>query len=133
MPVAVCMRVTYASPKFLTSCLMAMVELNADLYAARAELVAPWSWRWVPDPIEICNAEGCRFADTSTLIDVVDLQRQGYGSCGPLSCAYAGYCITRAKARDVAIELWPDVEDAWHVVAKANGKTLDPQVIGAAA
>ena len=131
MTVAVCMRVTIASPRFLVSCLMALVELNAELYAARENLGAPWSLVWVPDQLETCDASGCRFADTSTLIDVVELSRLGYGSCGPLSCAYASYAFVRARARDVAIELIPDVEDAWHVVAHANGRVLDPQQIGA--
>jgi hypothetical protein len=124
------MRVTYASPRFLMACLMALVELNAELYNARSNLHAPWSLIWVPDQLEVCDASGCRFADTSTLIDVVDLERIGAGSCGPLACAYAAYAATRARARDVSIELLPDVEDAWHVVAHANGRLLDPQVIG---
>lgn len=125
-----CMRVTYASPRFLMSCLLALVELNVELYAARPNLRAPWALIWTPDQLETCDASGCRFADTSTLLDVVDLQRQGYGSCGPLACAYAAYAVQRSRARDVSVELLPDVEDAWHVVAHANGRLLDPQVIG---
>lgn len=134
MSVAVCLRVTYASPALLADVLAALARHNAEIYRRHASLAPPWSLLWVPDQIQTCDATGCRLNDTSTLLDVIDLYALGEGSCGPLACAYAGFLATRHGDASARVELLPGVGgdvDAHHVVAATSQRIYDPQILGA--
>jgi len=112
----------------------ALAQHNAAIYRRNPLLGAPWSLVWIPDQIESCDAKGCRLNDTSTLVDVIALYKQGYGSCGPLACAYAGYLQGRhndvaARVRLLPSQIDPDI---WHAVAENSNRVYDPQQLGGA-
>lgn len=134
MSVSICLRTRNATPALLVDLLGAYARHNAEIFRRNLGLLPPWSIRWIPDQIETCDAKGCRFNDTSTLLDVLELYAQGFGSCGSLACAYAGFLAGRQGDASARIELLPsgvDV-DAWHAVAANEQRIYDPQVVGAA-
>jgi hypothetical protein len=129
MPVKVCI-VAHSMPRsFLEAVLDALASINGGLYHGGIVKAAPWTLRWVPDPVYICDDNGCMLATEATFADASQLALVGQGSCGPLAAAYAGYL--RAKGRDAVVSLRNAFgPHSWHAVCVSGGSVFDPQKIG---
>lgn len=129
MAVTLCMRVHAIDPEDIAAVLAALAERNERLYRTMlrrgGSAPSPFDLIWHPDQLIDCDSTGCSLVDTSVLHDAVLLHKRGYGSCGELSCAYAGY-LAAVQGQNATIELISTGAGKWHVVAHANGRTYDP-------
>ena len=134
MSVAMCISLRYATKRTIEAVCEALAEFNAELYARGTVTTPPWSWRWVPDELVVCDATVCRVADTSTLADVSIIEPRGAASCGPLACAYVAWLRVH-EGTPARIEAQKLGDGVWHVTARGSmlGRAYvwDPQVIGA--
>lgn len=129
MAVRMCI-VAHSMPRaFLEAVLDALAAINGGLYHGGVVKSPPWSLRWVPDPVYVCDENGCILANEATFQDVSVLAVTGRGSCGPLASAYAGFL--RSKGRDAHVKLQRAFgPSSWHAVCVSGGSVFDPQQIG---
>ncbi len=126
MSVSICIRAKRIDAETIARTLLTLVDLNVELYRARDVTVAPWPTRsspglvWIPDEP----------ANVSTLHDASLLQERGWGSCGELACAYAGWLVVYYNGSG-NLQLLSNGPDAWHVTATRGRTVYDPQILGA--
>lgn len=125
--VSICILMRKVTPIGIGGILDALVAHNVEIMRLSNWTTPPWHLRWRPDD----------FDNVVILQDVTELYQRGYGSCGPLACAYAAWEIHRG--RDAGVRLISNGPQSWHVVAESNGNGLrdgdarrifDPQTIG---
>lgn len=120
MSVSLCIRAKRFDAETIARTLLTLVDLNVELYRSREVTTAPWSLVWIPDEP----------ANVSTLHDAALLEERGYGSCGELACAYAGWLVVYHKGSG-NLQLLSNGPDAWHVTATRGRVVYDPQILGA--
>jgi hypothetical protein len=108
---------TLASPQdeeVLLAHLQVLARVNERLFASGLAS-SPFDVAWKPD-------------DYDTMVILSDariLESRGYGSCGELAAAYAGFFA--ANGFPAEIELLRVGANAYHVVCHARGHVYDPQ------
>lgn len=68
------------------------------------------------------------FADHVVFSDVRVLLERGYGSCGELAAAYAGYFL--ADGIPAVVLVHRVAENSYHVTCRSRGTVYDPERIG---
>jgi len=117
--ISICIHARRVPPQTILGLLDVLVAHNVALYRDGEVTGSPWHLRWVPDEHDV----------VVLLQDVAVLSQKGYGSCGPLACAYAAYMIAvrRKVARVKLLRNPAGGPNSWHVIAVSGKTILDPQ------
>lgn len=111
-------------------------ELDTQLVKEVCSSLASYNSRtWTCGPQELCLAPPWsvqyrepRPSARITLHDAVTLMQQGWGACGEMAAAYAGWML--AQGLPASIDAMQTSPNSWHVWARLGDRIYDPIVIG---